>query len=114
MGETDTLPSSLGALAGSYTLTHTYTSATGLPFHDAYPASPGGAALPSETVGWTYLPGFDIPHGMGGSINSYVQNVTYNAFGQIAQDEIGTSSHAYITSTFDPPTGNLTHTQAQN
>ena len=37
------LPAAEGALAGSYTLTHTYTAITGLPFHDAYPASPPAA-----------------------------------------------------------------------
>ena len=115
LGETVTLPSAEGALAGSYTLTHTYTATTGLPFHDTYPASPGGGALPAETVGWTYVPGFDLPNGMGGSINSYVQNVTYSAYFQVAQEEIGlTTANAYITSTYDPNTGNLTDTQVEN
>ena len=114
LGETDTLPAAEGALAGSYTLTHSYTATTGLPFHDTYPASPGGAALPAETVGWTYDPGFDLPDGMGGSINTYVQNVTYTAFTQVAQEEVGTTSNAYITSTYDPHTGNLTDTQVKN
>ena len=114
LGETDTLPASEGALAGSYTLTHTYTATTGLPFHDTYPASPGGGTLPAETAGWTYVPGFDLPNGMGGSINAYVQNVTYTAFFQVAQEEIGTSSNAYITNTYDPHTGNLTDSQTEN
>jgi RHS repeat-associated protein len=51
---------------------------------------------------------------MGGSINAYVQNVTYTAFSQVAQEEIGTSSNAYITSTYDPHTGNLTDSQTEN
>ena len=115
LGETVTLPAAEGALAGSYTLTHTYTATTGLPFHDTYPATPGGGALPAETVGWTYLGGFDVPNGMGGSINSYVQNVTYTAFSQVAQEELGTTTNnAYITSTYDPNTGNLTDTQVEN
>ena len=43
-----------------------------------------------------------------------MQNVTYNAFFQVAQEEIGTSSNAYITNTYDPNTGNLTDTQVAN
>ena len=115
LGETDTLPSSEGALAGSYTLTHTYTATTGLPDTDGYPASPGAGTLPAERVGWTYDPGFDLPNGLSGSINTYVQNVTYNAFFQVAQEEIGlTTSNAYITNTYDPHTGNLTDSQVKN
>jgi len=114
-GETVTLPSAEGALAGSYTLTHTYTATTGLPFHDAYPASPGGGALPAETVGWTYVPGFDIPNGMGGSINSYVQNVIYDAFFRVSQAQIGTAaSNAWITNAYGPHTSALTDSQVAN
>jgi YD repeat-containing protein len=39
-GETVTLPGAEGALAGPYTLSHTYSTATGLPLKDTYPASP--------------------------------------------------------------------------
>ena len=42
---------------------------------------------------------------MGGSINTYVQDVTHTAFFQVAQEEVGTSSNAYITNTYDPNTG---------
>ena len=89
LGETDTLPAAEGALAGSYTLTHTYTATTGLPFHDTYPASPGGAALPAETAGWTYVPGSTCPTAWAAASTPTSQNVTYNAFFQVAQEEIG-------------------------
>lgn len=61
--------------------------------------------MPGGTVGWTYVPGFALRNCMGGSISTYVQDVTYTAFFQVAQEEGGTSSNAYITNTYDPNTG---------
>jgi RHS repeat-associated protein len=114
LGETETLPSAEGALAGSYTLAHTYSTVTGLPLRDSYPASPGGA-LPAETVTQGYETGLDLPDGVSSNLAAYVQNVTYTAFSQIAQEKIGTTaSNAYITSTYDPHTGAVTDTQVQN
>jgi RHS repeat-associated protein len=115
LGETVTLPSAEGALAGSYTLTHAYSTTTGLLLQDSYPASPGGGALPAETVTHGYETGLDLPDGMGSNLAAYVQNVTYNAFSRITQEQIGsTSNNAYITNTYDPHTQNLTDTQVEN
>ena len=115
LGETVTLPAAEGALTGSYSLTHTYSATTGLLLRDSYPASPGASALPAETVTHGYETGLDLPDGMGGNLAAYVQNVTYNAFSQVAQEEVGsTSNNAYITSTYDPHTLHLTDTQVQN
>lgn len=114
LGETDTLPPAEGALAGSYTLSHAYSAATGLPLRDAYPASPGGA-LPAETLTHGYETGLDLPDGLGSNLAAYAQNLTYTPFSQAAQEEIGTTtSSAYITSTYDPHTGALTDTRVQN
>ena len=61
-------------------------------------------SVPGRTVGWTYVPRFALRNCMGGSINTYVQDVTYTAFFQVAQEEGGTSSNAYITNTYNPNT----------
>jgi RHS repeat-associated protein len=114
LGETVTLPSTEGALAGSYAVTHSYSSTTGLLLRDSYPASPSGGALPAETVTHGYETGFDLPDGMGG-LAAYVQKITYTAFSQVAQEEIGsTTNNAYITNTYDPHTLDLTDSQVQN
>jgi RHS repeat-associated protein len=115
LGETVTLPSAEGALAGSYTLSHVYSATTGLVLRDSYPASPGGGALPAETVTHGYETGLDLPAGMGSNLAAYVQNITYSALSQIAQEKIGsTTNNAYITNTYDPHTGSLTDSQTAN
>jgi RHS repeat-associated protein len=115
LGETVTLPGTEGALAGGYTLSHTYSATTGLPLKDIYPASPGGAALPGETVTHGYETGFDLPGGLGSTLAAYGQQITYTQFFQVAQAEIGSlANNAYLTNTYDPHTGNLTDTQVQN
>ena len=109
LGQTLTLPLAEGNLAGSYTLTHLYSSATGLLLRDTYPASPGGGALPAETVTHNYSSGFDLPKNLQSTLAAYSQNTSYTAFSQVAQEEIGTlANNAYITDTYDPHTGALT------
>jgi RHS repeat-associated protein len=115
LGETITLPSAEGALAGTYTLSHVYSATTGLVLRDSYPASPGSGALPAETVTHGYETGLDLPAGMGSNLAAYVQNITYTAFSQIAQEKFGsTTNNAYITNTYDPHTGALTDAQTAN
>jgi RHS repeat-associated protein len=117
-GETVTIPASAGALAGTYTLGHLYTSTTGLPLRDTYPAAPapanGTTPLPAETVTHGYETGFDLPASLSG-LAAYVQNVTYSDLSQVQQEEIGSiSNNAFITNTYDPNTGNLTDSAVQN
>jgi RHS repeat-associated protein len=101
LGETVTIPSAAGSLAGAYTFRHTYTSGTGLALDDVYPSAGG---LPAETVGHTYLATpLDLPKGLGGSIDGYAQNTGYDAYGDVIQEEIGTGSSSY-----DAHTLNLT------
>jgi len=115
LGETWTIPAAQGALAGTYTLTNTYTATTGLPYRAYYPASPGGGELPAETVTYGYSSGFDLPNTLGSNLAGYDQDTTYTAYSQVAQQEIGSvSDNAYVTNTYDPHTGALTQSQVEN
>ncbi|WBO64310.1 polymorphic toxin-type HINT domain-containing protein [Streptomyces camelliae] len=107
LGETVTIPSSTegSTLGTSYTFQHTYTTTTGLPFRDIYPAAGG---LPAETVGHTYSGALDLPSGLG-STSGYAQTTAYDAFGRVQQETIGMGSNeAWITNTYDPHTSKLT------
>ncbi len=109
LGQIVTLPAAEGALAGSYTLAHTYTPTTGLPYRDTYPASPGGGALPAETVTHGYGSGFDLPIALASSADTYAFQTTYDAYFRVAQVEAGSAPDAaYLTDTYDLHTGALT------
>jgi RHS repeat-associated protein len=113
--ETITIPSSEGALAGSYAFTHLYTSGTALPARDTYPASPGGGSLPAETVTHGYSGAMDFPVTMGG-LAAYTANVTATPYSQVAQEQLGLTqaAHGYIDNTFDEHTGALKDSQLIN
>ena len=105
LGETVTIPSAEGALAGSYAFQHAYTTLTGLPLKSAYPA---GGGLPAETTLDGYSTELDLPTTVGGLVG-YGEGVTYDAWGRVSQQTIGNSTGlADITSTYDPHTGRLT------
>lgn len=110
-GETVAVPGNEGALAGSYTVTHTYTSGTGLPWRDIYPAA---GTLPAETVTHGYSTALDVPDGLAGLAN-YTVATTWTAFRQIGRSELGsTTANAYVTNAYDPHTGALTSTKLAN
>jgi RHS repeat-associated protein len=119
-GETVTLPSTEGALApsGGYTLSYTYGGDNDELLKTIYPASPavkGVSALPAETTTQGYETGFDLPDGLGSTLAAYGQQVTYTAWSQVGEEEIGSiANHAYVTNTYDPNTGNLTASQVAN
>ena len=114
-GETVTLPAAEGALAGTYRITNTYTGNLGLPYRDYYPATPGGGALPAETVTHTYSGALDMPNGLGSNLIGYAQSTTWTAFSQVSQEAMGsTTGIADITNTYDPHTGALTDSQVTN
>lgn len=123
-GEQVTLPGAEGALAGSYTLTRTYTPLTGLPNTETYPASPGAGTLPAETVTYGYKTAQDLPNNLATAVQyppgqttrlAYSQNTSYTDYYQVYQQEIGTvTSNATITSSYDPNTGTLTRSMVQN
>jgi RHS repeat-associated protein len=108
LGETVTIPAVTGdtGLFGTYQFDHTYSTGTGLPLTDKYYAA---ANLPPETITHTYLgTPLDLPSGTGGTVDSYAKSTTYDAYGDVTQEEIGSAPNvAYITSTYDPHTLNL-------
>lgn len=108
LGETVTIPSGAQGttLGKAYTFKHTYTAGIGLPYSDIYPAAGG---LPAETISHTYSTALDLPSGLGDTSYAYAQSTTYDAYGNVAQEEIGSASTpAYLTNTHDPHTGALT------
>ncbi len=115
LGETVTLPAAEGNLAGTYTLSQSYTTIAGLPSQTTYPASPDGGALPAETVTDGYTPTFDLPSTVGSNLATYTASVKWNALSQPYQETIGgSSSSTTLDSAYDPTTGNLTSTQVTN
>ncbi|MCP2314287.1 RHS repeat-associated core domain-containing protein [Kitasatospora paracochleata] len=108
LGDTYTIPSSTeGALLGkNYTFKHSYTPHTGLLDNDTLPL---GSGLPSEIVGHAYSTAFDLPAGLGTTSYSYVQDVTYDAYGHVGQTTLGGDTNlGWITNTYDDHTGRLT------
>ena len=105
LGASVTIPAAEGALAGTYTVRHTYTATGGLALKDIYVAQGG---LPAETVLHTYQGITDLPQGIGGA-TGFAQTTTYDAYYRINQVQIGAApSQAYITNTFDDNSGRLT------
>ena len=112
LGTTVTVPSSEGNLAGSYAYTYTYSTTTGLPTDTTIPAA---GPLAAETVGTGYSTSLDLPATLGTALVGLTQNVTYTAYGQVAQAKLGSkSSFALLTNTFDEHTGELTDEQLTN
>ncbi|WP_305847261.1 RHS repeat domain-containing protein [Micromonospora sp. KC207] len=106
LGQTVTIPATEGALAGSYVFGHSYTSVLGLPLSDTYPAK---GSLPAETVLHGYSGVLDLPTTLAG-LAAYTTGVTYDAWGRVNQQSIGTAtSAAYVTNTYDTHTSRLTN-----
>ncbi|MEU1586619.1 RHS repeat-associated core domain-containing protein [Micromonospora sp. NPDC005710] len=106
LGATVTIPDTEGGLGGSYVFGHTYSSVLGLPLTDTYPAK---GSLPSETVLHGYTGVLDLPTTLGG-LAGYSQSVSYDAYGRVDQQKIGSaSSHAFVTNTYDTHTSRLTN-----
>lgn len=106
LGVTVTIPATEGSLGGSYVFGHTYTSVLGLPLTDTYPAK---GSLASETVLHGYSGVLDLPTTLAGA-NAYSSGVTYDAWGRVNQQTIGSvSSAAYVTNTYDIHNGRLTN-----
>ncbi|WP_280665491.1 MULTISPECIES: RHS repeat-associated core domain-containing protein [unclassified Kitasatospora] len=108
LGEKVTIPASpaAGSLAATYTFQHSYSTTTGLPAKSTIPAAGGMAA---ETVGYSYIGALDLPSGIGG-LNVYAQSTSYDAYGHVQQETLGTgtTTQAFITDTYDPHTSALT------
>ncbi|MFC1430617.1 RHS repeat-associated core domain-containing protein [Streptacidiphilus sp. N1-3] len=111
-GETYTVPGST-ALAGTYTYKHSYTPTTGLPKSTLVPAA-GGMAQEILTTGYSAYRGLDEPSTLSGT-NGYVQNISYTALGQVAQEVIGSATNkATVSDSYDPHTGRLTDQNVVN
>ncbi|MGI5146828.1 polymorphic toxin-type HINT domain-containing protein [Plantactinospora sp. CA-294935] len=105
LGATITIPDAEGALAGSYVYGHTYDTVLGLPLTDSYPVK---GSLPAETVGHGYNQ-YDLPVSLAG-LAGYTQDVTYDAWGRVNQQKIGTATNfALVTNTYDTHTSRLTN-----
>ncbi|MFJ9907924.1 GH-E family nuclease [Streptomyces sp. NPDC101152] len=107
LGEETIIPSAAqGTVLGkTWKITHSYTSVLGLLWTDGYAL---GGGLPAETVTHGYN-NDNEPNGLVTSAYSYLQNVSYSAYNQVAQVQLGSStSYATATATYDPHTGDLT------
>jgi RHS repeat-associated protein len=107
LGETVTIPSAAQGttLGRSYTFKQTYTTNTGLPYTDIYPAAGG---LPAENIVHTYATALDLPNGLADNSYGYSQGTTYDAYGRPVQEVLGMGSNeASVNNTFDVHTGAL-------
>src|SRR5262249_60753267 len=92
-------------LGPSSTFNHLYTTNTGLPLKDVYPAAGG---LPAETVQRGYATALDLPDTLSG-LTGYADGTTYDAWGRVNQATVNAApNHAFLTNTYDPHTGRLT------
>jgi RHS repeat-associated protein len=106
-GETVTIPSTEGALAGDYIFTRVYTANNGLLLKEILP---GKGGLPAETVLHGY-DGFDFPNTLGG-LHGYAQGVTQDAYGRVNYATIGSGANqATISNAYDEHTGRLLQQQ---
>lgn len=104
LGAAMTVPTTQGALAGTYTTTNTYT-ATG-EVRTSTTSAAGG--LPAETITYGYN-AQGLPTSMVGA-NQYVNSVTYNPYG-LASQIIGRENNSLIHSyTYNPETFALDQT----
>ena len=107
LGEQTIIPSAAqGSVLGkTWKITHTYSSVTGLLDSDGYSL---GGGLPAETVGYAYNNDDELS-GIATTSYGYLQSVSYSAYNQVAQVQLGSStSYATVTDGYDAHTGNLT------
>ncbi|MGW2525033.1 RHS repeat-associated core domain-containing protein [Streptomyces sp. NPDC001617] len=107
LGEQTIIPSAAqGTVLGkTWKISHTYSSVLGLLDSDGYSL---GGGLPAETVGYAYNNNDELS-GIATTSYGYLQSVSYNAYNQVAQVQLGSStSYATVTDSYDAHTGNLT------
>ena len=104
------IPSSEGALAGTYTTGETYDPDTMVPA-SLFQSAAGG--LPAETVDTGYDTAGD-PVSLGSSLWTYAATVSYSEYQQPLQYNLGPStSPVYITDAYDQQTQRLTGQQVE-
>ena len=102
-GESVTIPSSQGDLAGTYQQANSYTAETSLLMGTHYDAE---GSLPKEQVNYSYYLSGALAS-FGGS-NVYLNQATYTPQGQILQTNFGADGEQLQrTETYDPATGQL-------
>ncbi len=106
--ETYTIPATTATtgLSGTYSFVHFWTTTTGIPLGQKYPAVTA-AGLPLETTQLTYLANpIDLVSGLGGTVAGYAASTSYDAFGDVTDEEIGsgTTNLTDINSTYDAHT----------
>ena len=109
LGQSVTIPSAEGALAGTYTTTYAYTP-NGQPKSTRLPAAGG---LVTETVTTTY-DALSLPRTLtGGPQGLYVITSDYDWNGQPLQYAIGSNDVAYLAFDYDLPTRRLIGTSVR-
>jgi RHS repeat-associated protein len=110
-GEKYTIPATTATagLSGTYSFSHSWTVTKGLKFGDFYPAT-AAAGLPSESVSRSFLSSpLDLVKGLSGTVAAYAQNTTYDAYGDVLDEQIGEDNNLTdIVSSYDPHTLRLT------
>ncbi|AEV87821.1 sugar-binding protein [Actinoplanes sp. SE50] len=105
-GVTVTIPTAEGTLAGSYTFNKAYTTTTGLPLRDVYPAAGG---LAQEIVTYGYSTPYDLLTSSVGT-NAYGKITVFDAWSRVQQESIGSSpTYGYVVNNWDAHTGRLTN-----
>ena len=108
LGTSVTIPSVTGetALAGTYTVKHTYTTIAGLPLKDIYLV---GGGLPAEQTLHTYTSVYDLPDSLTG-LASYTQTTSYDALSRVSETKLGPSTTVFdnVDNAYDPNNGRLT------
>jgi RHS repeat-associated protein len=109
-GEKYTIPATTATtgLSGTYTFGHAWTTNTGLPDGQYYPAV-SSAGLPAETTSITYLASaLNLAKGISSGIAGYAQTSSYDQWGDVTSEEIGSgTSLADINSGYDQHTLHL-------
>ncbi|WP_433336145.1 polymorphic toxin-type HINT domain-containing protein [Spirillospora sp. CA-294931] len=98
MGSSITIPSSEGALAGTYSTNQDYNF-DGTPASTDYPAVGGSTGLPEETVK-THYNADGLPDWTNG-LATYVAGTKYDSHGEVTQLESAAVDNQFIWQTFD-------------
>src|SRR5258708_4107056 len=93
-GEAYTIPSNTSdaGVSGSYGFTRYWTTGTGLPLGQKYPAiSAAGLPLEGTTITYRASP-LDLPSGLGGTVAGYAASTTYDAWGDVLDEQVGSGT----------------------
>lgn len=107
LGQSVTIPSAEGALAGTYTTTYAYMP-NGQPKSTRFPAAGG---LSAETVTTNY-DALSLPQWMGGGFGwgIYVANTLYSSYGEAIQYDLGNSYSFFVDTFYETGTRRLSRT----